>query len=120
VSQLGGEPGTHSFPSGHVAATFVLWFGIAVLLGSGRWRLPWRLLAWALAAVPVLTVAFSRVYRGMHFTTDVLAGLALGAAALGTAAVATRSSWLASHRGPHGTDARRDRDLDLTDAEVRR
>src|SRR5690242_20847874 len=45
------------------------------LLGAGRWRTPWRLLAWALAAVPVLTVAFSRVYRGMHFTTDVLAGL---------------------------------------------
>lgn len=97
VSQLGGEPGTHSFPSGHVAATFVLWFGIAVLIGAGRWRTPWRLLAWALASVPVLTVAFSRVYRGMHFTTDVLGGLLLGAAALAAAAVATRSSWLGSH-----------------------
>ena len=76
VPQLGDQPGTHSFPSGHVAATFVLWFGIAVLLGVGRWRWPWRILAWALAALPVLTVAFSRVYRGMHFTTDVMAGLA--------------------------------------------
>src|SRR5690606_14248018 len=56
VSQLGGEPGTHSFPSGHVAATFVLWFGIALLLGAGRWRTPWRLLAWTLASIPVLTV----------------------------------------------------------------
>lgn len=96
VPQLGGQPGTHSFPSGHVAATFVLWFGIAVLLGAGRWRWPWRLLAWAVASVPVVTVAFSRVYRGMHFTTDVMAGLLLGALALGAAAVATRSSWLAA------------------------
>jgi undecaprenyl-diphosphatase len=79
-----------------VAATFVLWFGIAVLLGVGRWRWPWRILAWVVAAVPVATVAFSRVYRGMHFTTDVLAGLLLGALALGAAAVATRSSWLAA------------------------
>lgn len=102
VAQLGGEPGTHSFPSGHVAATFVLWFGIAVLLGVGRWRTPWRILGWAVAAVPVLTVAFSRVYRGMHFTTDVLAGLVLGALALGAAAVATRSSWLAS--APRSTE----------------
>ncbi len=119
VAQLGGEPGTHSFPSGHVAATFVLWFGIALLLGSGRWRTPWRLLAWTLAAVPVVTVAFSRVYRGMHFTTDVLAGLLLGAAALAAAAVATRSSWLASNPLSR-RDGRADRDLDLTEAEVGR
>ena len=90
------EPATHSFPSGHVAATFVLWFGIAVLLGVGRWRWPWRILGWAVAAVPVLTVAFSRVYRGMHFPTDVLAGLLLGVLALGASAIATRSSWLGS------------------------
>jgi len=96
VPQLGGQPGTHSFPSGHVAATFVLWFGIAVLLGVGGWRRPWRFVGWALAAVPVLVVAFSRVYRGMHFTTDVLAGLVLGTLALGASAVATRSSWLGS------------------------
>ena len=32
----------------------------------------------------------------MHFTTDVMAGLLLGAVALGAAAVATRSSWLAA------------------------
>ena len=96
VAQLGGQPATHSFPSGHVAATFVLWFGIAVLLGVGRWRWPWRILGWVVAAVPVITVAFSRVYRGMHFPTDVLAGLALGVLALSASAVATRSSWLAS------------------------
>jgi membrane-associated phospholipid phosphatase len=119
VAQLGGEPGTHSFPSGHVAATFVLWFGIAVLLGAGRWRTPWRLLAWVLAAVPVLTVAFSRVYRGMHFTTDVLAGLLLGAAALAAAAVATRSSWLGSQPAV-GREGERDHDVDLTGAEVGR
>jgi undecaprenyl-diphosphatase len=119
VAQLGGEPGTHSFPSGHVAATFVLWFGIALLLGSGRWRTPWRLLAWALAAVPVLTVAFSRVYRGMHFTTDVLAGLLLGAAALAAAAVATRSSWLAS-RPPTPGSTGGDHDIDLTGSAVGR
>ena len=105
VPQLGGQPGTHSFPSGHVAASFVLWFGIAVLLGVGRWRWPWRILAWAVAAVPVLTVAFSRVYRGMHFTTDVMAGLLLGAVALGAAAVATRSSWLAAARRTEEVDS---------------
>ncbi len=98
VAQLGGEPATHSFPSGHVAATLVLWGGVAVLLGVGRWRTRYQVLAWALVAVPVVTVGFSRVYRGMHFTTDVLAGLVLGALALVASIVATRASWLGAQR----------------------
>jgi len=96
VPQLGGEPGTHSFPSGHVAATFVLCASIAILLGIGRWRRPYQLLGWLIAMVPVASVAFSRVYRGMHFTTDVLAGLGLGLIALTAAMIATRASWLGS------------------------
>lgn len=96
VPQLGGEPGTQSFPSGHVAATFVLCASIAVLLGIGRWRRPYQLLGWLVAMVPVASVAFSRVYRGMHFTTDVLAGLLLGILALTAAMVATRASFLGS------------------------
>ena len=100
VLQLGGEPGTHSFPSGHVAATFVLCGSIAVLLGIGHWRTAYKVLGWVVVMVPVGTVAFSRVYRGMHFATDVLAGLLLGVLALAAAVVATRASWL----GSQGTD----------------
>jgi membrane-associated phospholipid phosphatase len=97
VVQLGGEPGTHSFPSGHVAATLVLWGSVAVLLGIGRWRTAYKVLGWVAVMVPVGTVAFSRVYRGMHFTTDVLAGILIGVVALTAAVVATRASWLGSH-----------------------
>jgi membrane-associated phospholipid phosphatase len=96
VVQLGSEPGTHSFPSGHVAATFVLWGSVAVLLGIGRWRTPYKVLGWVAVMVPVGTVAFSRVYRGMHFTTDVLVGLLIGVVAVTAAVVATRASWLGS------------------------
>jgi undecaprenyl-diphosphatase len=102
VVQLGTEPGTHSYPSGHVAATLVLWFGVAMLLRVDRWPWPGRLVAWVVCATVVLTVGFSRVYRGMHFTSDVLVGIGVGALALGGAAVATRASWLASRAG---TDA---------------
>jgi membrane-associated phospholipid phosphatase len=35
-----------------------------------------------LAAVPVLLVTVARVYRGMHYPTDVLAGFVLGAGAV--------------------------------------
>jgi undecaprenyl-diphosphatase len=44
-----------------------------------------------LAVIAPLTVATSRLYRGMHYLTDVLAGAALGAACLMLTYVALRA-----------------------------
>ncbi|GAA4837915.1 hypothetical protein GCM10023235_11260 [Kitasatospora terrestris] len=81
VVRLDGALPTSSFPSGHVGAATALYGGLGLLaLRSvrGRWRLPLCALAWT---VPVL-VAASRLYRGMHHPTDVVAGALNGAAAL--------------------------------------
>lgn len=87
---LGSTPSTYSFPSGHVAATFVLYGGIAVLVAA-RTRHPLaRAAAWLLAAVFVTWVAFSRVYEAQHHPTDVMAGLAMGIGALIIAVLAVR------------------------------
>jgi undecaprenyl-diphosphatase len=59
-----GFPSDHSTAAGAAAAVLVF----------VSWRL--GLVAWVLA----LLVAFSRVYVGVHYPQDVLAGLALGAA----------------------------------------
>jgi membrane-associated phospholipid phosphatase len=81
VPRLGSEPSTSSFPSGHTAATVVLW-GAVVLLFAAR-SAPWvRAAAWTLVLALALAVGTSRVYRGMHHPTDVVAGLLMGAAAL--------------------------------------
>jgi undecaprenyl-diphosphatase len=82
VSHLGGTPSTYSFPSGHTAATIVLWGGIAVIVvaTTNRW---WpRALMWTLAFVLTVAVALSRVYRGEHYPTDVMAGAVLGIGSL--------------------------------------
>jgi membrane-associated phospholipid phosphatase len=63
-------PGSPSFPSGHAMSAFAVASAIALL--APRLRKP----VLALAAV----IAFSRVYLGVHFWIDVLAGAALGAA----------------------------------------
>ncbi|WP_051814122.1 diacylglycerol kinase family protein [Kitasatospora sp. MBT63] len=79
--RLDAAPPSSSFPSGHVGAAVALYGGIAVLAVlwvRGPLRFPLAVLA---GAVPVV-VAVSRLYRGMHHPTDVLAGLVNGGAAL--------------------------------------
>jgi undecaprenyl-diphosphatase len=84
VTKIGPIPRTYSFPSGHVAATAVCWFGAALLLYLfGRWTLS-RVIS-AIGAVMVVLTAWSRVYLGMHHPLDVVAGLAMGIAALAIA-----------------------------------
>lgn len=70
-------PPTSSFPSGHVAASVVTYFGIALLVVA--WGRGWlRFATVALAAVLVLGVIFGRLYWGMHFPTDVLTSVVYG------------------------------------------
>ena len=73
-------PTTKSFPSGHATTAFAAAVALAVL--APRWRWP----ALALAAI----VSYSRVYLGVHFWTDVIAGAVLGAAIGGAVALAAR------------------------------
>lgn len=66
-----------SFPSGHATMAAVI-FGILAVLVShsmGRWG---RALVYATCAVLVVAIAYSRVYLGAHWFSDVLAGLLFG------------------------------------------
>lgn len=75
VAQLSETvPPTASFPSGHVAAAVVTYGGIALLCRSWRGHVIGRLAIGA-AVLAVLLVAWSRLYRGVHHPTDVLASL---------------------------------------------
>jgi undecaprenyl-diphosphatase len=80
VPHLDGHLPTSSYPSGHVAATILLYAAIAMLV-TARTRAWWRWLFVALAVVMPLWVALSRMYRGMHHPTDILLGSVVLAAA---------------------------------------
>jgi membrane-associated phospholipid phosphatase len=71
---------TFSFPSGHSLVSLAVYGSIALLLAR-RVRSPgWRALLFAGTALLVLAIGFSRLYLGVHFLSDVLAGYAAGAA----------------------------------------
>ena len=88
----------HSFslPSGHSSAAFVFFLVLGVLAGRGqpaRWRITWLLLA----GLPAAAIALSRIYLGVHWPTDVLAGgLLAGGVCAGCMALVQRHERLQS------------------------
>jgi membrane-associated phospholipid phosphatase len=66
-----------SFPSGHSASAAACWAAIALVL-SRHWSHRARGLAAGLAASIAAAVAASRALLGVHWLTDIIAGVALG------------------------------------------
>jgi membrane-associated phospholipid phosphatase len=92
VPRLDVSPPTSSYPSGHTAAAIVLYVGLAIVVSSLTASRFARVLAWTLALLLPVAVALSRLYRGMHHPTDVLASVVLSAGALTIALLAARTS----------------------------
>lgn len=67
-----------SFPSGHAALAMLAFGLLAVVAGHamGRWS---KALVYSLAGMVVFLIAFSRLYLGVHWLGDVLAGVAISA-----------------------------------------
>jgi membrane-associated phospholipid phosphatase len=77
---------TYSFPSGHAMASTVF-YGLLAMYASVHARQPYA----AVAAISmVAVVCFSRVYLGLHYTSDVMGGIAEGLAWLALSATALR------------------------------
>ena len=77
VQRLDVSPQTSSFPSGHTAAAVALYGCLAILLLWVYGRRPWTLVAATVLWLVPVVVGASRLYRGMHYPSDVLVG-ALG------------------------------------------
>ncbi|WP_328924360.1 phosphatase PAP2 family protein [Streptomyces sp. NBC_00190] len=68
-----------AYPSGH-AMTATVVVGLLLWLLPRRAPARWAGTAWAVAVVSVVGVGFTRLYLGVHWVTDVVAGWLLGVA----------------------------------------
>lgn len=76
---FGSDPMSYSFPSGHAMVSFCFYGVLAGLLMDRIHSLASRIAIWLLAAFLVSAIGLSRIYLGVHYPTDVLAGYLAGA-----------------------------------------
>jgi undecaprenyl-diphosphatase len=89
-----------SFPSGHAMLSATVYLTLGALIGHFAERRRIRLYVLGVAILLTLMIGVSRIYLGLHWTTDVLGGWCIGAAwALGWRALA-----LCWRRFPPGRD----------------
>lgn len=70
---------TYSFPSGHATVSVAVYGALSLVLFR-RLSGPARLVCLAAAVLLVSLIGFSRLYLGVHFLSDVLAGFSVGLA----------------------------------------
>lgn len=106
VPHLDEGPPTSSFPSGHVAASIVLYVGLALIITSlVRSRLV-RVGVWIVAIALPIFVGYSRLYRGMHHPTDVIGSVIGALGCLAFAFLATRTGVAVAEANERAADDR--------------
>jgi len=70
------EPLSYSFPSGHALCSACFYGLLAAIETSRMHSRTAKMLVWAGAACFAVLIGFSRVYLGVHYPTDVIAGYA--------------------------------------------
>ena len=69
--------GGYSFPSGHSLGTFMILGAIAIVLAQRLAKKGAKVVIYIVTGLLIALVGLSRIYVGVHYPTDVLAGFTL-------------------------------------------
>jgi undecaprenyl-diphosphatase len=107
--------GLSSFPSGHSMTSMVCYATLAYLITRLEPNRFLRRFTFGLAALMIVLIGLSRLYLGVHYPTDVLAGFTMGLAWASFSALGLEALRYFRHRKPEV--AAQEKDLDATVAE---
>lgn len=69
-------PESYSFPSGHALTSACFYGAFAAILAARMKSRRARILVWIACSTTFVVIGLSRIYLGVHYTTDVIAGFA--------------------------------------------
>jgi undecaprenyl-diphosphatase len=69
-------PSSYSFPSGHAVLACCFFGSLAAMITAREPKRAVRIAVWTAAALLAALIGFSRVYLGVHYASDVIAGYA--------------------------------------------
>jgi membrane-associated phospholipid phosphatase len=75
---FGPMPRTPSFPSGHALFSFCFYGVLAGLMAHRLRSRRLKVLVWTIAVMLVASIGLSRIYLGVHYPSDVIAGYVTG------------------------------------------
>jgi undecaprenyl-diphosphatase len=96
VAFYGTSPGSYSFPSGHALASLCFYGIIAAVLADRTSKSSTKVYIWLAAILLVGMIGLSRIYLGVHYPSDVIAGYL--AATVWVTAVASVDKYLLHRR----------------------
>lgn len=101
---FGIDPTSYSFPSGHALGALCFYGALAVILSVPAKRVA-RLLVWTIALLLVAGIGLSRIYLGVHYPSDVVAGYCAASVWLGMVFVIDKLFDPAFVKGPDSSPA---------------
>jgi undecaprenyl-diphosphatase len=110
VIDLLDEVSSPSFPSGHAMGSFIAYGAVAYVMARLQPSPGLRRLIWGIAALLIIAIGVSRMYLGVHYPSDVIAGFTAGLAWLGFVAASMTAVRFFAPRRPE--TQREEKDLD--------
>ena len=102
VAFFGATPSSYSFPSGHALGSFCFYGILAAILAARARGRAIRFCVWMAAVLLVGMIGFSRIYLGVHYPSDVIAGYCAGAVWIGAVSFLDRTLRIAERKKLEG------------------